>query len=223
MLDGLIVNATLAALVLLSVVTWTIAWLKLRQNAALLRAMKTFEQDFFAARTWAQLQALAQQASGPLAGIAAAGVSAVQDVLDSGPTDLIDPQLNVERALHQAMQEQLRAQERGLSELATVGSISPFVGLFGTVWGIMNALKHIGETGQASIDVVAGPVGEALIATAVGIAAAVPAVLFYNLLLRKQKLRLTQMEAFADAFARVAMKHVAATRSGENAQSGSAA
>lgn len=223
MLDGLIVNATLGVLVLLSVVTWTIAWLKLRQNAALLRTMKTFEQDFFAARTWAQLQALAQQARGPLAGIAAAGVSAVQDVLDSGPTDLIDPQLNVERALHQAMQEQLRTQERGLSELATVGSISPFVGLFGTVWGIMNALKHIGETGQASIDVVAGPVGEALIATAVGIAAAVPAVLFYNLLLRKQKLRVTQMEAFADAFARVAMKHVAAVRSSQNAPSGSAA
>jgi biopolymer transport protein ExbB len=106
------------------------------------------------------------------------------------------------------MQEQLRTQERGLSELATIGSISPFVGLFGTVWGIMNALKQIGESGQASIDVVAGPVGEALIATAVGIAVAVPAVLFYNFLLRKQKLRVTQMESFSDAFARLAMKHL---------------
>jgi biopolymer transport protein ExbB len=121
---------------------------------------------------------------------------------------LVDPQLALERALHQSMQEQLRTQERGLSELATIGSISPFVGLFGTVWGIMNALKHIGESGQASIDVVAGPVGEALIATAVGIAVAVPAVLFYNFLLRKQKLRVTQMESFSDAFARLAMKHL---------------
>jgi biopolymer transport protein ExbB len=213
MLNGLIVNATLAALILLSVITWTIAWIKLRQDTTLVLSMKTFEQDFFAARTWGQVLALVPQARGPLSSIAAAGVDAVQDVLDSGPTDLIDPQLNVERALHQAIQVQMRAHERGLSELATVGSISPFVGLFGTVWGIMNALKHIGETGQASIDVVAGPVGEALIATAVGIAAAVPAVLFYNLLLRKQKLRVTQMEAFADAFARVAMKHVALTRS----------
>lgn len=212
MVDGWIVNATLGALVLLSAVTWTIAWIKLRQDRLLLRAMKTFEKEFFAARTWPQLQALTGQASGPLAGISAAGVGAVQDVLDCGPGDLMDPQLNVERALHQAIQEQLRTQERGLSELATIGSISPFVGLFGTVWGIMNALTHIGETGQASIDVVAGPVGEALIATAVGIAVAVPAVLFYNLLLRKQKLRVTQMEAFVDAFTRVAMRHLAATR-----------
>ena len=140
--------------------------------------------------------------------MAVAGVNAVEDFLASGPIALMDPQLNLERALHQSLQEQLRKQERGLSELATIGSISPFVGLFGTVWGIMNALKHIGETGQASIDVVAGPVGEALIATAVGIAVAVPAVLFYNFLLRKQKLRVTQMEAFADAFARLAMKHL---------------
>ena len=212
MLDGLIINVTLGVLLLLSVLTWTIAWIKLRQGALQVREMKTFEQDFFAARSWAQLSILAQQGSGPLSKIAAAGVDAVQDVLDSGPFALIDPQLSVERALQQAIQTQLRAQERGLSELATIGSISPFVGLFGTVWGIMNALKHIGETGQASIDVVAGPVGEALIATAVGIAVAVPAVLFYNLLLRKQKLRVTQMEAFADAFARVAMKHVAANR-----------
>ena len=212
MVDGLIVNATLGALVLLSAVTWTIAWIKLRQDALLLRAMKTFEKAFFAARTWPQLQVLTQQTSGPLAGISAAGVGAVQDVLDCGPGDLMDPQLIVERALHQAIQEQLRAQERGLSELATIGSISPFVGLFGTVWGIMNALTRIGETGQASIDVVAGPVGEALIATAVGIAVAVPAVLFYNLLLRKQKLRVTQMEAFVDAFTRVAMRHLAALK-----------
>ena len=212
MVDGLIVNATLGALVLLSAVTWTIAWIKLRQDALLLRAMKTFEKEFFAARTWPQLQVLTRQTSGPLAGISAAGMGAVEDVLDGGPGDLMDPQLNVERALHQAIQEQLRAQERGLSELATIGSISPFVGLFGTVWGIMNALTRIGETGQASIDVVAGPVGEALIATAVGIAVAVPAVLFYNLLLRKQKLRVTQMEAFVDAFTRVAMRHLTALK-----------
>ncbi|PUE51440.1 hypothetical protein B9Z45_14755 [Limnohabitans sp. 2KL-17] len=208
MLNEIIVDATLGVLVLLSVVTWTIAWIKVRQDQQVVRESKVFETQFFAARAWTELTGLVQNSQGALASMAVAGVNAVEDFLASGPIALLDPQLNLERALHQSLQEQLRKQERGLSELATIGSISPFVGLFGTVWGIMNALKNIGETGQASIDVVAGPVGEALIATAVGIAVAVPAVLFYNFLLRKQKLRVTQMEAFADAFARLAMKHL---------------
>lgn len=208
MLNEIIVDATLGVLVLLSVVTWTIAWIKVRQDQQVVRESKVFETQFFAARAWTELTGLVQNSQGALASMAVAGVNAVEDFLASGPIALVDPQLNLERALHQSLQEQLRKQERGLSELATIGSISPFVGLFGTVWGIMNALKNIGETGQASIDVVAGPVGEALIATAVGIAVAVPAVLFYNFLLRKQKLRVTQMEAFADAFARLAMKHL---------------
>lgn len=214
MLDGLMVNGTLGVLILLSVLTWTIAWVKIRQDKQLLRSMKAFEKDFFAGRSWQQLSDLVGSGNGPLTSIARAGIEAVNDMVACEPGALIDPQTHVERALHQAIQEQLRMQEKGISELATVGSISPFVGLFGTVWGIMNALKHIGETGQASIDVVAGPVGEALIATAVGIAVAVPAVLFYNHLLRRQKLRATRMEAFAEAFGRIAMKHMSAKQGG---------
>jgi biopolymer transport protein ExbB len=75
----------------------------------------------------------------------------------------------------------------GLAFLATVGSTAPFVGLFGTVWGIYNALVKIGISGQASIDKVAGPVGEALIMTAIGLAVAVPAVMGYNWLMRRNK------------------------------------
>jgi biopolymer transport protein ExbB/TolQ len=75
----------------------------------------------------------------------------------------------------------------GLAVLATVGSTAPFVGLFGTVWGIYNALVKIGISGQASIDKVAGPVGEALIMTAIGLAVAVPAVMGYNWLIRRNK------------------------------------
>ena len=86
--------------------------------------------------------------------------------------------------------------------LASVGSTSPFVGLFGTVWGILNALTAIGIAGQASIDRVAGPVGEALIMTALGLAVAVPAVLCYNLLVRSNRLVLARLDAFAhDLFA----------------------
>ena len=87
--------------------------------------------------------------------------------------------------------------QMGLAFLATVGSTAPFVGLFGTVWGIYHALVAIGISGQASIDKVAGPVGEALIMTAIGLAVAVPAVLGYNLLIRRNKAVLAQARRFA--------------------------
>jgi biopolymer transport protein ExbB len=90
---------------------------------------------------------------------------------------------------------QMRSQE-GLSVLATVGSTAPFVGLFGTVWGIYNALVTIGISGQASIDKVAGPVGEALIMTALGLAVAVPAVLGYNWLVRRNRVLLHAVKGF---------------------------
>jgi len=85
----------------------------------------------------------------------------------------------------------------GLAFLATVGSTSPFVGLFGTVWGIYHALTAIGIAGQASIDKVAGPVGEALIMTAIGLAVAVPAVLGYNWLVRRNKVAMEHLRAFS--------------------------
>ena len=88
-----------------------------------------------------------------------------------------------------------RTQE-GLAVLATVGSTAPFVGLFGTVWGIYNALVRIGASGQASIDKVAGPVGEALIMTALGLAVAVPAVLGYNWLVRRNRVGMDSIRAF---------------------------
>jgi biopolymer transport protein ExbB len=86
--------------------------------------------------------------------------------------------------------------QQGLAVLATVGSTAPFVGLFGTVWGIYNALVKIGASGQASIDKVAGPVGEALIMTAIGLAVAVPAVLGYNWLVRRNKVGMDGVRAF---------------------------
>ena len=85
----------------------------------------------------------------------------------------------------------------GLAFLATVGSTAPFVGLFGTVWGIYHALTAIGIAGQASIDKVAGPVGEALIMTAIGLAVAVPAVLAYNWLVRRNKVVMERVRAFS--------------------------
>ena len=110
------------------------------------------------------------------------------------------------RPIKQEIQKILRIQEKGMAELASIGSTAPFIGLFGTVWGIMNALKEISASGQASIDVVAGPIGEALIATAIGIAAALPAVIFYNFFLRKMKIWVTDVDCFTEAFLRLASK-----------------
>jgi biopolymer transport protein ExbB len=103
----------------------------------------------------------------------------------------------VDLTLHRATERVQRRLSVGLSFLATVGSTSPFVGLFGTVWGIYHALTAIGLAGQASIDKVAGPVGEALIMTALGLAVAVPAVLGYNFLLRRNSSVLDDVRDFS--------------------------
>ncbi len=100
-------------------------------------------------------------------------------------------------ALNRAVETLAAKLQGGLAFLATVGSTAPFVGLFGTVWGIYHALVAIGVSGQASIDKVAGPVGEALIMTAIGLAVAVPAVLGYNLLIRRNKGVVSRARRFA--------------------------
>ena len=101
--------------------------------------------------------------------------------------------MSIQRAVEKV---QSRLQD-GLAFLATVGSTAPFVGLFGTVWGIYNALTAIGVSGQASIDKVAGPVGEALIMTAIGLAVAVPAVMGYNWLIRRNKSAMERVRNFS--------------------------
>lgn len=104
----------------------------------------------------------------------------------------------LQQVLKDAQHELHTKLESGLSVLATIGSTAPFIGLFGTVWGIMHALKGISSAGSAGLDVVAGPIGEALIATAMGIAAAVPAVLAYNFLLNRVRLASTDMSHFSE-------------------------
>ena len=103
----------------------------------------------------------------------------------------------IDRALRQAVTRESANLENGLTWLATVGATAPFVGLLGTVWGIYHALIRIGESGQASIDAVAGPVGEALIMTALGLAVAIPAVLAYNFFVRSNRNTYAKFDTFA--------------------------
>ena len=106
------------------------------------------------------------------------------------------------RAMRRAIDEDTARMESGLTLLASVGSTAPFIGLFGTVWGVYHALAAIGMSGQGTLDKVAGPVGEALIMTALGLAVAIPAVLAYNAFVRSNRLALARLDAFAhDLFA----------------------
>jgi len=108
----------------------------------------------------------------------------------------------IERAMRQQLQKEKAKMESGLGWLASIGSTAPFIGLFGTVWGIMHALKDISIQGNASLDVVAGPIGEALIATALGIAVAIPAVIAYNFFLRQNRAAIARLEHVATDFLR---------------------
>lgn len=207
--NSLIVSATLALLVMLSIVTWSIALYKLRRQWQDKQRNQAFQQSFWAASDWQEAASRAAQGEGDVAVLAQAGFVEIK-ALNSDRQDLMHtgtPQEVLERQLQKQLQNIQRYHERGLAELASIGSTAPFVGLFGTVWGIMHALQDIGKSGSASLDVVAGPIGEALIATAIGIATALPAVLFYNYYLRSLKVRINELENFATDFLRLALKH----------------
>ena len=117
---------------------------------------------------------------------------------------------NVERALRRAMTSEITQMESLTPLLATIGSISPFVGLFGTVWGIMNAFVNINNLtagGEVSLGVVAGPIAEALIATAIGLFAAIPAVVAYNFFLNRIKVLASEMDNFSADFLNIVKRH----------------
>lgn len=204
-----VVALTLWVLVALSVTTWSITLLKLWQRWQLRQRDAAFAQAFWSVQEWQQAARVEAGRDGDLGRLAQAGFTELQS-LDESRRDLQhtgSPQELLERQLRQTLQNIQRYHERGLAELASIGSTSPFVGLFGTVWGIMHALQDIGASGSASLDVVAGPIGEALIATAIGIATALPAVLAYNYFLRQLKVHMTDLENFAHDFMRLAQKH----------------
>ncbi len=204
-----IVLGTLVLLILLSIATWSIAVFKLWKQWQSKQQDREFVERFWAVREWSEAEKVAQESKGDIARLAQAGFAELKTLNESHQDlkHLGDPHDVLERQLRQQLQNIQRYHERGLAELATIGSTSPFVGLFGTVWGIMHALQDIGKSGSASLDVVAGPIGEALIATAIGIATALPAVLFYNFFLRRLKVHVTDLENFAHDFLRLAQRH----------------
>lgn len=180
--SDLVAKLVLLLLVVMSMGSWYVIVTKLLEQAKMRAQGRKADMDFWKATTIKQgTESLAE--SSPFRFIAQAGLDATQKFGNiQAKVDFADW---IELAIHRATERVQRRLSNGMSVLATVGSTSPFVGLFGTVWGIYHALTAIGIAGQASIDKVAGPVGESLIMTAIGLAVAVPAVLGYNWLLRR--------------------------------------
>jgi biopolymer transport protein ExbB len=209
-MDSFIVNLVLLILIVLSIVTWSIAILKIKQLKKVAIETNAFTESFWDASDWAAGELLANTAQGDVASLAQLGFTEFNEyVKNPGSLKFAgDVHEVLERPMRQEIQKILRRHERGLAELASIGSTAPFIGLFGTVWGIMGALQTISASGQASIDIVAGPIGEALIATAIGIAAALPAVLFYNYFLRKMKIWVTELDGFTESYLRLASKQI---------------
>ena len=198
-----IVQCTLGVLIGFSMITWGIV---LYKSWALWRSGRindAYAHAFWGSSDLTMAHRLGHDTSA-LCRIAKAGCSVLEDL----PMRQLrgDVQAILERSLRQQISKERRTLEQGLSWLASIGSTAPFVGLFGTVWGIMHALQDIGRAQSASLDVVAGPIGEALIATAIGIAAAIPAVLAYNFFLWRIKLCEAELEYFATDFLNLVVK-----------------
>ena len=194
---GIVVIVVMA---LMSLASWYFIAAKAIEQLALRRAAARTPAAFWAAADWVQAERTVQDGgSDPFAALARSGIEAARQHAASSGTlaAACDRSDFVTRALRQSITATTARLEAGQTVLASVGSTAPFVGLFGTVWGIYHALIAIGMSGQASLDKVAGPVGEALIMTAAGIAVAIPAVLGYNLFLRANRLLLAQLDGFA--------------------------
>jgi biopolymer transport protein ExbB len=192
---GVVSRSTLIILAIMSMGSWYIIITKLLDQMKIFKQSKETNQKFWKAPSIAAGSAQLSEGS-PFRFIAETGTKATQHH-DGALLEQIDLSTWVTMQIQRAVDKVQSRLQDGLSFLATVGSTSPFIGLFGTVWGIYNALTNIGMTGNASIDKVAGPVGEALIMTAFGLFVAVPAVLGYNWLVRRNKTAMEDVRSFS--------------------------
>jgi biopolymer transport protein ExbB len=201
------VNAALLLLIAFSAVTWFLILSKGWLQFQLGQWNEDFRARFWAAKSLDESEKLARGNQGTLARLVVVGFESLRSGERGGSLQQSgDRQEVLERSLRAQIQKEQHRLESGLMVLASIGSTAPFVGLFGTVWGIMNALKSIAVSGSAGIDVVAGPVGEALIATAIGIAVAIPSVLAYNYGVRTVRLMVADLERFGNDFMHLAMR-----------------
>lgn len=203
-----ITRGILLTLLLMSVLSWTVILVKGWNVFRLKRLTRNAEQEFWHSDDFddgvkklsdAKSRTAGNPTDNPFLALALSGQEAADHHHQSQPHlhDRMDISDWITRCLKSTMDESVARMQSGLAVLASIGSTAPFVGLFGTVWGIYHALLVIGATGQTSIDQVAGPVGESLIMTAFGLFVAIPAVLGYNALTRSNKHLLSKLNRFA--------------------------
>jgi biopolymer transport protein ExbB len=189
-----VARGTLLILVIMSMGSWYILITKLYESFKISSQARDARKGFFKAHNLGDAVTALKDGSA-FRFIAESGVTA-NEHHEGALTENIDRNTWVTSSVQRSIDDVQSRLQDGLAVLATVGSTAPFVGLFGTVWGIYHALTAIGIAGQASIDKVAGPVGEALIMTAIGLAVAVPAVLGYNWLVRRNKVNMESVRNF---------------------------
>ena len=211
-----VAKSILLLMLVMSVSTWYLIVTKSLQNVLSRRRSGNFLKFF---REAPDLGAVATHLRAhppaePFAHLAHHGLRAAEQHRTRGAQRLVEAgsaEDFLTRSLRRAIEQTTAGVESGLTVLASVGSAAPFVGLFGTVWGIYHALLAIGMSGQGTLDKVAGPVGEALIMTAIGLAVAIPAVLAYNAFTRHNRIMLAELDGFAhDVFAFMSTGHRAA-------------
>lgn len=203
-----VVQLVLLSLIAMSVISWAIMVHKRKQFAEVETGNVPFEEKFWKAGSLEDVaDSLDEYPDSNLAALFRAGYTELKKIAESsllsapgaeGEAPVLSGLDNLQRALRKASDIEISRLEARLIFLATVGSVGPFVGLFGTVWGIMSSFQHIGQTGMASLAVVAPGIAEALIATGVGLAAAIPATIGYNLFvtrIKKQELALSNFSA----------------------------
>jgi len=214
--SGLVVRVVLVILLLFSVGCWGIALAKSREMRRARRQSERFVEIFWDAKNLSAIQAASVDLKeSPVAQVFRGGYQELQRVnkakrnnpgSDDESTELLGTD-NVQRAINRARTQEVTRLERGLTFLATTASTAPFIGLFGTVWGIMTAFRGLSTTTSSSIQAVAPGIAEALIATAVGLAAAIPAVVMYNRFARQVRVLTAEMDTFASEFLNIAERH----------------
>jgi len=214
---GIIVKLVLLLLLSFSIVSWTIILFKFFQVQRAKSESERFMDFFWKSK---RFDAIASQVdrftNSPLTVLFNEGYSELKKVVETDSkstgsalsTDLGGVE-NVSRALRRATNSEITRLEKYLTFLATTGSTSPFIGLFGTVWGIMTAFEGIGKTGSASLAVVAPGIAEALIATAIGLVAAIPAVMAYNHFQHKIRVLINEMDSFTTEFLNIVQRNIA--------------
>ncbi|WP_047550057.1 MotA/TolQ/ExbB proton channel family protein [Methylotenera sp. G11] len=193
---GVVSFLVAATLLIMSVASWYLIITKSIAAWRLRAAYKSYKQQFWNAPNLNAALKIDQETA--LSVLAKEAVAAAEHhkLHASRNSEQVTQDEFVARAMNRSIAEESAKMESGLTVLASVGSVSPFVGLFGTVWGIYHALASISASGQATLDKVAGPVGEALIMTALGLAVAIPAVLAYNALVRSNRALSGELEKF---------------------------